>query len=213
MTLQGESNKRLWRRTTIAAGKDSSSQIVLISSPGIVAQYNFTADMPPVPQLSATSLTATTPMSLTPLTPSPAEDQIRRELELLAFEEGPNVQLSRRSSVASRRRTQAAFVPDPADRLAPHEVPLPGTPTVLVDMDDLLEPKHSPRPGLGRKKSFFSRFERKNDVDSLLDLYMTDEQIAEEKNLKRKSTRPKRQTFFRRFQSSETVHQRPEKPR
>lgn len=189
---QGEENKRLWRRTTISAGRDTSSNIVTISSPGHHEEQSFDAAIPPVPDLSASS--SVTSSNLSPMTPGPNEDQIRRELETFALEEGPDIRMSRRSSVASRKRI-AAFVPDPEDRLLP-ALPVPTT------FDDFQLPIPM-KIELARKKSFFSRFERKNEVEALLDLYMTDQQIEDQKSAKKKAHRSRRQSFFQRWQPRE----------
>lgn len=191
--------KRHWRRTTISAGRTSASKIILISQ-GKEAEYNFEAELPPVPQLSAS--TATSSPTMSPLTPQPTEDQIRRELETFALEEGPDFR-SRRNSTASRKRLPAAFIPSEADRMVPKRLVSPETPTALVELPDISDPKATSRQNLSRKKSFFSRFERKDDVDILLDLYLTDEQLVEHKMDKRKSTKSRRQTFFKRWNPSE----------
>lgn len=195
--------KRHWRRTTISAGRNSGAKIFMISSPGNVAEYDFEADIPPVPQLSASASTATSPPTMSPLTPLPTEDQIRRELETFALEEGPDLRKSRRNSTLSRRRIPAAFVPCAEDRVLPASTTLSDATTALVDVPEMFDAKTASRQSLSRKKSFFSRFERKNEVDALLDLYLTDDQLAEEKNQKRKSTKSRRQTFLKRWQTGE----------
>ena len=214
--------KRHRRQTTISAGRNAGSKIILISSPGRLAEYDFTADLPPVPQLTSSHSSAVSPLAMSPLTPLPLlhEDQLRRELETFALEEGPNIALSRRSSVASRKRMPAAFVPGPDDRLVPLSPMLPETPMALPELpiDDYEEdePNHASRPGLTRKKSFFSRFERKNDVDALLDLYMTDQQLVAEKDDRDKKKKvvhkSRRQTFFKRWNTSDTITHRSDKP-
>lgn len=201
--MQGAEVKRHWRRTTISAGRNSGSKIFMISSPGNMAEYDFEADIPPVPQLSASASTATSPPTMSPLTPLPTEDQIRRELETFALEEGPDLRKSRRNSTLSRRRIPAAFVPRAEDRVLPASTALPEITTALVEVPEMFDAKAASRQTLIRKKSFFSRFERKNEVDALLDLYMTDDQLAEEKNQKRKSTKSRRQTFLKRWQTGE----------
>lgn len=213
-TMNMAEMKKHWRRTTISAGRDSSSKIVLLSSTGQAEYCDF--DVPPVPPLSASASTATS--STSPATPSsaePTEDQIRRELETFALEEGPNIQMSRRSSVGSRKRMPVAFVPDPEDRMPQEAIPPPTPPqaeipSAFVDVVDAPQSPHSPT--YGKKKSFFSRFERKNEVDALLDLYMTDEQLGEVKAEKKKANRARRQTFFKRWQSTDALFHRAEKP-
>ncbi|KAK5092377.1 hypothetical protein LTR70_003936 [Exophiala xenobiotica] len=201
----GDDMKRHWRRTTIAAGRNTSSRIILVSSP----------DMPPVPSLSA-SLSSVSPTTESPMTPQPTEDQIRRELETFALKEGAASVLSRRSSVISRRHMPAAFVPGDEDRLVPELAKssrMVEAPTAWIDLGYDGESEPPSTPTLGRKKSFFKRFEKKNDVDALLDLYMTDEQLIEERQLKSKAMKLKRQTFFKRWQSSETSIHKFEKPK
>lgn len=206
--------KSQWRRTTIAAGRNAGSRIILVSSPGKIAELEFVADVPPVPPLSASFSGATSPTTASPMTPLPTEDQIRRELETFAIKEGPDSVLSRRSSVVSRRRMAAAFVPDEEDKMLP-EIPqnhsrLEAT-TASMNLDDDDESKRAIKPTLGRNKSFFSKFEKRNDVDALLDLYMTDEQLLDQKEVRRKSTKSRRQTFFKRWQSSDTLFHKSEK--
>lgn len=211
-----EEMKKHWRRTTISAGRHSSSKIILLSSTGKPEYCDF--GVPPVPPLSA-SLSISTAPSISPMTPSsnePTEDQIRRELETFALEEGPNIQMSRRSSLGSGKRRPAAFVPDPDDRLLKEDVPptlqVPSAAVEVVDAAIPQSPTSPHSPTSNKKKSFFSRFERKNDVDALLDLYMTDEQLTEAKVEKKKANRAKRQTFFKRWQSTDTLFHRAEKP-
>ncbi|KAK5071898.1 hypothetical protein LTR64_004323 [Lithohypha guttulata] len=207
--------KRHWRRTTLSAGHNAGSKIILISSPGMVAEYDFAADVPPVPQLSTSISAATTPLVMSPITPLPLanEDQVRRELESFALQEGPNLALSRRSSVVSRKRMPVVFVPSMDDRVCPDELERPETPTALMEHSINSEPNVASHPSLTRTKSLFSRFERKNDVDALLDLYMTEEQLVKEKTIKKNSIKSRPQNFFKRFQSKENVTQRSGKPR
>jgi len=207
--------KRHWRRTTIAAGHNAGSTIILVSSPGKIAECEFVTDIPPVPPLSASLSTETSPTTASPLTPLPTEDQIRRELETFAIQEGPHSVLSRRSSVISRKRMAATFVPDEDDKMLPDAPKSPSVveaPTALVDYGDYEETISASRPTLGRKKSFFSRFGKKNDVDALLDLYMTDEQLVEEKQIKSKPSKSPRAIFFKRWQSSESPASKFERP-
>lgn len=214
LDMAGEDIKRQWRRTTIAASYNTSSKIILLSSPGKIAEIEYASDMPPVPPLSP-SFSATSPTTTSPLTPMPFEDQIRRELETFALKEGPNSVVSRRSSVISRRRTPAAFVPNEDDKMVPRIPNSPSSerPTGLIDVNDDDGLDSGNRPTIGRTKSFFRRFEKKNDVDALLDLYMTDEQLIEDKQIKRKATKSTRQTFFRRWQSSGTSLHKSEIPK
>lgn len=214
-TMDMAQMKKHWRRTTISAGRHS--KIVLLSSDGEPEYCEF--DIPPVPQLSSSTSTIPSPPSMSPMTPilstGPTEDQIRRELETFALEEGPNIQMSQRSSVSSRRRMPVAFVPDPEDRLPQKSTsppPPPRIPSAFVQLPTIAVQKSPENSNLGRTKSFFSKFERKVDVDSLLDLYMTDEQLNEAKEQKKRDTRIKRQTFFKRLQPTETLFHRAEKP-
>lgn len=216
VSQEGDDHKRHWRRTTISAGRDTTSNVITISSPGHHEEQNFDADVPPVPELStASSITSPSTMSsASPMTPQPTEDQIRRELETFALEEGPDIRMSRRSSVASRKRLPAAFVPDAEDRMLPKTPPIPPQVKALPDVPfaadfDLRTPIKN---DLTRKKSFFSRFERKDEVGALLDLYMTDQQIEDHKTEKKKAHRSRRQTFFKRFQPNEPILATPKNP-
>ncbi|KAK5953188.1 hypothetical protein OHC33_005756 [Knufia fluminis] len=216
LDFEADAMKLDWRRTTIAAGRNTSSSIILVSSPGKIAEFTFSTDVPPVPPLSASFSASSSPTTASPMTPSPTEDQIRRELETFAIVEGPDSVVNRRNSVTSRKRITTTFVPDEEDRLR-HDVPetpfVTGVSKVVVDSADTVEIKPVNKPMLGRKKSFFSRFEIKNDVDALLDLYMTDEQLVEEKEIKRKATKSKRPTIFKRWQTSEPLSPKLEKPK
>lgn len=222
-TMNVAQMKKHWRRTTISAGRQSASQIILLSSDGKPEYCDF--DVPPLPRLSASVSTISSPPTMSPMTPlpnGPTEDQIRRELETFALEEGPNIQMSRRSSVSSRKRMPVAFVPDPEDRMLPKSLPPPPPPPPppkipsaffeLADTSVAASASTESFPTLGRTKSFFSRFERKTDVDSVLDLYMTDDQLNEVKAQKKRDTRLKRQTFFKRLQPAEAIFHRAEKP-
>lgn len=203
-----------WRSTTIAAGHGTSSRIILVSSPGKIAAFEF-AEIPPIPSLSA-SLSAVSSTTESPGTPLPTEDQVQQELETCGLKEGPDSALSRRSSVTSRRQTSAAFVPADEDSLVFEQSkssPQVEATTALVDLSDYGDFEPPCTTTLGRKKSFFRRFEKKNDVDALLDLYMTDEQLVEEKQIKRKGTMSRRQTFFKRWRSSETLLHKFGKPK
>lgn len=196
--LEGEAmegQKQDWRRMTIAGGKHTS--VVMMSSSGHLEEFDLS--LPPVPSLSDPPSPATLLASHAPRKPIPTEDQIRRELEAFAIKESPNIQLSRRSSLSSRRR--ATYFPDPEDVMYDQPT-LPGYD--LKALPSLPSPAPPPepetrsRPSLSRSKSIFGRFERKNEVDTLLDMYLTEEQIEESRLQKRKSTKTRRLTLFRR---------------
>lgn len=197
--------KRQWRRTTIAAGHASSSKIFLMTSPGNLAEFDFNTAAPPVPQLSTSASTSSSPAVLSPITPLAlaAEDQMRRELETFALEEGPDLTRSRRSSVASRKRMPAALVPGLEDRVELQSPQRSDALTARIEQLTVEEPVMKTQPPLTRKKSIFGRFERKNEVDAILDLYATDDQSVEEQLSKKRSLKVRGQTFFRRFQNSE----------
>lgn len=207
LSTEDDKTKRHWRRTTIAAGRESNSKIFLMTSPGNLTEYDFSTDRPPVLQLQDSASACTTPAVLSPVTPLPlaAEDMIRRELETFALEEGPDLTRSRQSSIASRKRLPTAFVPSPQDRLEAHDAQYSGTAdaTEISSMNN--EPDFTKQPLISRKKSIFRRFERKNEVDAILDLYVTEDQLGEEKLSKKKSLKSRRQTFFKRFQVGENT--------
>lgn len=209
--MSAEEMKTQRRRTTIFAGRNANSKIILLSSDSKPEYCDF--GLPPVPQLSAS--TATSPPGMSPMTPQytePPENQIRRELETFALEESPNIHLSRQCSVASRKRIPTAFVPDPDDKLPAEAPPPPETPDAFPDPAEYDTPKTSHPQPWSKKRGFFSRFERKNEVDALLDLYLTEEQLHEAKVKKKKSTRHRHQTFFKRWQPTDALLHRGDKP-
>lgn len=205
--------KRHRRTTTISAGRNVHSTVIMVSSPGRLTEYDYS--IPPVPQLSSSASATASPTTLSPLTPlpltpTPTEDQLRRELETFALEQGPNIHMSRRSSVASRRKMPAAFVPKAEDIVIP-KLPQSESLTALVDATDPLVEHSQDGQTLNRKKSFFGRFEKRNEVDDLLDLYMTDQQLTEEKEQKRKSTKLRRH-LTKIWNSSEMIPQKASRP-
>jgi len=176
----------------------------MVSSPGKISEYDLA--IPPVPQLSDSELS--TPL---PSTTIANEDQLRRELETFALKEGPNIHLSRRSSLASRRRMQTAFVPDPEDRLPPELTNELETLTALVnDGHDLVKRPYQ-QSALTRKKSIFSMFEKQDEVNALLDLYLTDEQLSEDRWQRKKSTKMRRH-LTKMWHSSDSIPQKIVKP-
>lgn len=178
------SPKQHWRRMTVSAGKNST--LIVMSSSGEAKELDFV--IPPLP--------------VTPDTFAGPPTSLRHGLQA-----DTNVIPSHHSSAtASPRHGDDAYASDRPRRVSPSlpwkDDPNMRMPTKRLDGD--ISAPSSPRPeGLRRKKSFFDRFDRKTKVDDVLDLYMTPEQLDEERALKARLSRPKRQGVFRMWSSND----------
>ena len=193
--------KKHWRRTTISAPRNDINKVLLISSEE-QTECDYTVETPPVPQLYDDSPGSDlhSPQTASPITPNIyQEDRIRRELETFAIRDGPNLQPRRVGGLStSAQRPLAVYIPDLNDIMTEKE--LPATPRQAVQVMD--QYNYQPPPPSPAWRKAISRFDRRNDVDTLLDMYYT-APPQEEHSLKKKPSRSRRQTLFRKFQSIE----------
>lgn len=187
--------KKHWRRTTISAPRDDAGNVVLLTSPGHSTEYDYHAsEPPPVPQLSESLVSS--PQIASPITPMHVEDQIRRQLETFALEEGPNLHPRRTGHFSTIHRPLAMYIPDPDDIMTEKALPTPPRETVKM----VNEETHQQPPSPAWRKGIANMFDRRNEVDVVLDMYYTIPR-HEINSLQKKPSKSRRQTLLRRFQS------------
>ena len=193
------------RHVTISEG--ASRTMLLLHSPS----GTYSECTPPLPVLSP-SFSFTTPrlqdmdMPLTPLSLNPPnEDQIRREIESFSLQDGAD-------SLAQHRYRHEA---PPSFRLESDDEEddfrsinvRPSRKVMKVDDDQ--RSIVSTTPSQKRRKSIFSVFQRRSELDKLLDLYLSDDALEEAQPVKRKQSFARRMTRSRRKEVPEVPRMPP----
>lgn len=173
-----------------------------VLTPESAKTFQFDFDISNEPRLSRSESGAST-ASQSPPTPAtgPSDDQVRKDIEAFALEQGPYLRGSHRRV----RRPPALGVSEQKEEAKPHLLQSRDTnvaaliPSVesIQDVDAAKEIGDATHPVLRRKKSIFGWLQKKPEVevDDLLDLYLTDEQLEEVKTVKPKSSKPKKPIF------------------
>ena len=188
------------RHVTISEGRGASRNMLLLQSPaGIYSECT-----PPLPVLSPSFSMNTprlhdldmppTPLSLNP----PNEDQLRREIEMFTLQDGAE------SLVAYQYRAQppSSFQLDSDDEEDDYQNFRSGR-SGKAAQEDSQRSLVSVTPSMKRRKSIFSVFQRKSELDKLLDLYLSDDAHEVEQIPKRKQTLARRMTMSRRKKAPE----------
>lgn len=181
------------RHVTISEGRGLAGNLILLHSP----TGGFSECPPPLPALSPSTSIITprfpdmpsTPLSLNP----PNEDQIRREIELFALQDGAE------SLVGHKYRNRAP--PSLELNSDDEDQDLRGSSRVTSPRfvkDDDQRSIVSVTPSVKRRKSIFAIFQRKSELEKLLDLYLSDDAPEEVQPVKTKSSLARRMTRSRR---------------
>lgn len=181
------------RHVTISEGRGLSRNFILLHSP----TGGFSECPPPLPALSPSNSITTprfpempsTPLSLNP----PNEDQIRREIELFTLHDGAE------SLIRNQYKTRAP--PSLMLNSDDEEDEFGGRPNVISNKsvkDDDQRSIASVTPSVKRRKSIFAIFQRKSELDKLLDLYLSDPEPEISQPVKPKPSLARRMTMSRR---------------
>jgi hypothetical protein len=189
----GQSSVKSHRRhVTISEG--ASRNMILLHSPS----GTYSECPPPLPTLSPSFSTASgafpdmpsTPLSLNP----PNEDRLRRELELFTLDDGGMSLHSHRY-----RHQPVPKIDFEVDQDYEQEFHNDRNPSSRKwQQDDDARSIVSVTPSMKKRKSIFAMFQRKSEVDKLLDLYLTDDVPEEVQPAKSKPSLARRMTRSRR---------------
>ena len=188
------------RHITISEGRGASRNILLLQSPaGIYSECT-----PPLPVLSPT-FSMNTPrlhdldMPPTPLSfNAPNEDQIRRGIEIFTLQDDAD-------SLAGyqyREQPPSNFQLHSDDEEDDYQDFRSG-PSAKAAKEDDQTSFVSVTPSMKRRKSIFSVFQGKSELDKLLDLYLSDDAHEVEQVPKRKQTLARRMTMSRKKKAPE----------
>lgn len=176
------------RHVTISEGRGISSMLLLHSQTGL------TEHTPPLPFLSPSRSIASpqlpdmpsTPLSLNP----PNEDQIRREIELFAIQGGAQPLLDQRY----RYQEPPSLMLDFDGEEETHSENFERRSLTKKPAEDDRMSMVSVTPSMKRRKSIFSIFQRKSELEKLLDLYLDEEETAEPVQVQKRPSLVRRMT-------------------
>jgi hypothetical protein len=187
--IEETSAKSHRRHVTISEARGASRNIILLHTPS----GTFSEHTPPMPVLSPSISINTPRLAEIPLTPlslnPPNEDQIRREIEFFTLQDGAESLVNHRY----RHQAPSTFVIDSDDEDDGYGG-LRNSFSAKSTRDDDQRSIVSVTPSLKRRKSIFSVFQRKSELDKLLDLYLDDEPADEVQPVKKKSSLARRMT-------------------
>jgi len=188
------------RHVTISGGRGASRNMLLMQSPAGM----YSECTPPLPVLSP-SISIDTPrrhdlnMPSTPLSMNPPnEDQLRREIETFALQDGAESLIGYRY----RQQPPSSFPLDSEDEDDDYRK-FQSCRSRKVAKEDDSRSFVSVTPSMKKRKSIFSVFQRKSELDKLLDLYLSDDAHEEEQPPKRKQSLARRMTMSRRRRAPE----------
>ncbi|KAK5195368.1 hypothetical protein LTR99_001890 [Exophiala xenobiotica] len=176
------------RRRTSATAQISGERAGTFGSDQTALSARFQGGLSPVPTLSHAGSSATlspprTPMSIC----SPHEDQLRRELESFALQEGAE-------TLALRYKKRKPPILSFADSDDEH-------PCQYANLDhDLAKAAGTPasestsRPQMRRRRSILSIFQRRSSVEKLIDMYLDEGQKGKPTPRRTSSMKSKRDT-------------------
>lgn len=174
---QGTFKKKHRRHMTVSESKRAARSTIIVSHPsGMFKEH----DLPPIPGLSPSTSIATSALSPVPGTPAsatalPSEDQIRRELEMLALQDGADPLLTHRyggrvdSELVMKLEKQDEADHDFEPRNSRAERPRPVRSS--SDAEDRIPAR--------RRRTIVEYLGRRSPVDKLLDLYLDEEKLPE----------------------------------
>ncbi len=163
------------RRRTSATAEISSERAGRSGSDQTASSSRFQGGLSPVPTLSHAGSAATlsppqTPMSIC----SPHEDQLRRELESFALQEGAETLVLR---YKKRKPPILSFADSDEgdDNDDEHPWQYTNLDYTLAKAAGAAEPKSTSRPQLRRQRSILSIFQRRSPVEKLIDMYLDED--------------------------------------
>lgn len=178
------------RHVTISEGRGSARKTLLLSTP----LGQFIEDVPPLPGLSPSNSTTTatwTPPPTPPLVEDQVnEDRIRREMELFTLQDGAEPLVGNKYRHRKPPRLQLDSDDEISKQPSNNVQAQPRAKKVVEDDQKSMVSTKS----MGRRKSIFSKFQRSNEVDSLLDLYFDDTASTKKTDLARRPSLAKRMT-------------------
>lgn len=188
----GSEAKSHRRHVTISEGPQAARKTLLLSTP----MGFFMEDVPPIPGLSPSDSTTTarwSPLPTPPLMPNIAnEDKVRREMELFTLRDGATQLVGNKYRKMHPPALQLDSDDEDGEKISQPESSLKRP--VKKPIDDDQRSVMSTKSEVKRRKSIFARFQRQNELDKLIDMYL-DEVVPDEKpEIKRKASLARRMT-------------------